>query len=92
MNKIDPSISHNKFTIQEDILILQLYLDNKMYADAKSRWHQLAQLINTAMAQSETASADKYRRSEIQIKNRFKCLLYKSKGVENTREVKITVN
>jgi hypothetical protein len=55
MNKIDPSISHNKFTIQEDILILQLYLDNKMYADAKSRWHQLAQLLNTAMAQSETA-------------------------------------
>ena len=92
MNKIDPTITHNKFTTREDILILQLYLENKMYADVKSRWHYLAHLLNVKIAESETGSAERARRSEIQIKNRFKCLLYKCKGVEITREVTIKLS
>jgi Myb-like DNA-binding domain len=46
MNKIDPSITHVKFTLQEDILILQLYLENNMNAESKSRWHHLAEILN----------------------------------------------
>ena len=40
MNKVDPSISHEKFTREEDVLILRIYLE------IGSRWHDLAKLIN----------------------------------------------
>jgi hypothetical protein len=36
MNKIDPSITHEKFSVREDILILQLFLE------FESKWHDLA--------------------------------------------------
>jgi len=40
MNKVDPSISHEKFNRDEDLLILRVYLE------IGSRWHDLAKLFN----------------------------------------------
>lgn len=83
MNKIDPSITHEKFSVREDILILQLFLE------FESKWHDLAQKLNETKTQTEDATWERVRRSEIQIKNRFKCLVCKGRGVEKLNELEI---
>ena len=63
-----------------------------MYEESKIRWHNLASQLNKQIIEQETGVSDKNnnRRSEIQIKNRFKCLVYKNKGTkESMKEMKI---
>ena len=59
MNKVDPSISRQKFTRDEDILILRLYLE------IGSRWHDLAKRINELNKTGGDAGTGLYKRSEI---------------------------
>ena len=57
MNAVDPSISHAKFSKEEDIQILRLYLEHG------SKWHDLANYLNEIQIVTEDGKIN--RRSEI---------------------------
>lgn len=64
MNKLDPKLDNSKFSIKEEVRMLEL-----LKKHGRSNWHKIAADLNRERGKNCL------QRNEIQVKNRCKCLL-----------------
>lgn len=70
-NHVDTSLDKSKFTAEEDLLLLRTTLKIGF-----GRWNEIAENLNQQTGKT-------FKRNEIQVKNRMRCLLV------NVRDLKI---